>query len=74
MSHLPADLLKAHYKSDFHQYNLKRKMVTLGPICETEFEGKKRVNLSGQAVVENQQEVFWCKPCGKTFASKVKQD
>lgn len=54
---------KLHYKSDFHRYNLKRKMVKLAPISEEQFQAKK---------VETQAEEndgFKCNQCGKKFNS-----
>ena len=32
---------KEHYKSDFHRYNLKRKMLKLAPATLDQFKGKK---------------------------------
>ena len=33
--------LRSHYKSDFHQYNIKRSLVGLGPVDKDTFEVKK---------------------------------
>jgi len=32
---------KAHFQSDFHKYNSKRKLVSLAPISMADFETKK---------------------------------
>lgn len=32
---------KNHYKSDYHRYNLKRKMVKLAPVTHDQFIAKK---------------------------------
>ena len=40
---------KQHYKSDFHRYNLKRKMVKLAPITEQQFNAKKVESQAEQA-------------------------
>lgn len=34
-------LYQEHYKSDFHRYNIKRKMVKLAPVTEDQFKAKK---------------------------------
>ena len=34
-------LYKAHYKTDFHTYNLKRKLVSLPPVSELVFQQKQ---------------------------------
>lgn len=38
-THLQAH--KEHYKSDFHRYNLKRKMVKLSPVTFDQFKAKR---------------------------------
>ena len=35
-----SDLYKMHYKSDYHRYNIKRKMVKLPPITLQQFSTK----------------------------------
>ena len=32
---------KEHYKSDFHRYNIKRRLANLPPMSETAFQDKK---------------------------------
>ena len=49
---------KEHYRSEFHRYNLKRKMVKLSPITEEQFK-EKRVETQQQ---ENSS--FTCNQCG----------
>lgn len=34
-----------HYKSDFHKYNLRRRMVDLMPVSEETYEQRKKGNL-----------------------------
>lgn len=36
------DLFKDHYKSDFHRYNIKRKMVKLPPVSPLQFSTKQQ--------------------------------
>lgn len=35
-----ADEHKAHHKSDFHRFNLKRKMINLQPVTQEQFNTK----------------------------------
>lgn len=35
------DNYKAHYKSEFHEYNIKRRLASLSPITESEYNAKK---------------------------------
>ena len=35
---LSADIQRHHYKSDWHRYNLKRKVVSLPPVTVEEFQ------------------------------------
>jgi len=32
-----SDLQRSHYKSDWHRYNLKRKVIQLDPVTEEKF-------------------------------------
>lgn len=34
------DSYKVHYKSDYHRYNIKRKMVKLPPVTQEQFSTK----------------------------------
>lgn len=52
---------KNHYKSDFHRYNLKRKMVKLAPITEEQFKAKKTESHA------EENEGFKCNECGYWF-------
>lgn len=57
---------KEHYKSDFHRYNIKRKMVKLAPITEEQFRAKK---IESKAL---ESEGFKCNECGYhiTYSAK----
>jgi pre-60S factor REI1 len=37
---------KAHYRTELHRYNLKRRTNDLGPVSETEFLRRKAAALS----------------------------
>lgn len=61
-----ADIQREHYKSDWHRYNLKRKIAELPPITAEEFQ--KRV--LQQRVSDEQVEVsLHCAECRKNFIS-----
>jgi hypothetical protein len=68
------DLQRSHYKSDWHRYNLKRKVADLGPITAVEFAEKVEVIQQQQRAEksnEAQQRVAqMCKDCGKAFTSE----
>ncbi|CAG9319226.1 unnamed protein product [Blepharisma stoltei] len=58
---------REHYRSDFHTYNLKRKLVSLDPVSKEVFEEKKRE--SDEIAAELNFNVH-CNCCDKTFTSK----
>jgi pre-60S factor REI1 len=61
---------KSHYKSEFHTYNLKRKLVQLEPVSEETFLEKKMTTTKlHQSTLE-----FKCALCNSTFRSKEKFD
>lgn len=68
------ELQRSHYKSDWHRYNLKRKVADLGPITAVEFSEKVEVIQQQQRAEksnEAQQRVaLMCKDCGKAFTSE----
>jgi len=66
-----ADIQREHYKTDWHRYNLKRKLVELQPVTEEEFQQKvafqtkkKDEKLSGGRSSTD------CKVCNKKFSSE----
>lgn len=40
-----ADLQRAHYKTDWHRYNLKRKVANMPPVTAENFQKKVHVPL-----------------------------
>lgn len=65
-----ADLQRGHYRTDWHRYNLKRKLVELPPITEDDFRLKiefqtrqkeEKINAGKSTTV--------CKICNKSFSS-----
>ncbi|KAL0053774.1 hypothetical protein WJX82_010594 [Trebouxia sp. C0006] len=57
------DSLAEHYKSDFHKYNLKRKVAGLPPVTKEWFDSRKEL-LSSTATVGPVQK-FWYDPLTK---------
>lgn len=57
---------RAHYKTDWHRYNLKRKVAELPPVSADNF--KQRVlNAQQTQVVPEDKQTLKCSLCGKTF-------
>lgn len=65
---LNADIQREHYKTDWHRYNLKRKVSDLPPVTAEEFQ--KRVLQQRASDEQAQQEVsLYCVVCRKQFIS-----
>lgn len=66
------ELQRAHYKSDWHRYNLKRKVADLGPITANEFTEKVEAiqQHSEKNTDDNNRTSLTCKDCGKAFTSE----
>lgn len=68
-----ADIQREHYKTDWHRYNLKRKVGDLPPVTAEEFQ--KRVLQQRQSDEQAQQAVsLYCNPCRKQFISEKSHD
>ncbi|XP_072179868.1 cytoplasmic 60S subunit biogenesis factor ZNF622-like [Diadema setosum] len=64
-----ADLQRAHYKSDWHRYNLKRKVAELPPVTAAEF--KQRVLAQQSKSAEQERDTSkYCSLCGKHFGTE----
>lgn len=59
----------AHHKSDFHRFNLKRKMINLPPVTIEQFNTKV-AEVKKEEEKEGTKEVVECKICKKKFASE----
>ncbi|KAL4222432.1 hypothetical protein ACF0H5_018471 [Mactra antiquata] len=60
---------RAHYKTDWHRYNLKRKVAELPPVTSDNF--KQRVLTAQQAeVVAEEKQSLICEVCRKTFSTQ----
>ncbi|XP_075442042.1 cytoplasmic 60S subunit biogenesis factor ZNF622 [Ascaphus truei] len=62
------DIQRAHYKTDWHRYNLKRKVADMPSVTAENFQ--ERV-LAQRAVVEEQSKetATYCTACSKRFAT-----
>lgn len=58
---------KAHFKSEFHRYNIKRKLIDLPPLDETLYHQRQVVKEeSGQLILKQ----YYCEPCNKKFQTQ----
>ncbi|KAI9498312.1 C2H2 type zinc-finger-domain-containing protein [Zychaea mexicana] len=66
---------RTHYRSDWHRYNLKRKVADLPPVSKDQFERKAEVVKESEKV-EVKTEPFkgHCGACKKTFGTKNSYD
>lgn len=62
-----AESQRTHYKSDWHRYNLKRKVANFEPVSVEEFSS--RVLAAREANVPKSTTQY-CKPCSKSFNTK----
>lgn len=67
------NLQRDHYKTDWHRYNLKRKVAELPPVTAEEFQ-KRVIQQKLTVALSAQETVFYCMPCGKHFGSEKSHD
>ena len=66
---LDSNLQRGHYKTDWHRYNLKRKVIELPPVTAEEFQ--KRVLAQREANAEKEKPgTVHCDICKKLFSSQ----
>ncbi|XP_046421082.1 zinc finger protein 622 [Neodiprion fabricii] len=58
------DIQRQHYKSDWHRYNLKRKVAELPPVTSDEFQ-RRVIAQRGK-----EEQSYNCKACRKSFNTK----
>ncbi|KAJ8397364.1 hypothetical protein AAFF_G00439130 [Aldrovandia affinis] len=62
------EVQRAHYKTDWHRYNLKRKVADMPPVTAENFQ--ERVLAQRVAAEEHLQgETAWCTTCSKKFST-----
>ncbi|CAH1401117.1 unnamed protein product [Nezara viridula] len=64
---MDADIQRQHYKTDWHRYNLKRKVINLPPVTAEDFQHRV---LQQRQKEENESKSTstYCKACRKTFS------
>lgn len=67
-----AEAQRAHYQSDWHRYNLRRKVADLPPVTETTFASRLDLLDKETATIKAAQvsRTFECTACKKTFNSE----
>ncbi|CAO3619095.1 unnamed protein product [Cunninghamella blakesleeana] len=66
-----AEAQRLHYSSDWHRYNLKRKVVNLPPISSELFQQKENLQKeTKEKAVEVTEFKGYCNACRKSFASE----
>lgn len=70
-----ADLHRDHYKSDWHRYNLKRRVAELPPVTAEEFQSRvlQMRNATAEAI-EEKQTCLYCNACRKQFGNQRAHD
>ncbi|KAL7295727.1 hypothetical protein TKK_0011072 [Trichogramma kaykai] len=63
------EVQRQHYKSDWHRYNLKRKVAELQPVTVEDFQKRVIANRK-QIDEENQSQHAFCQVCKKCFNTK----
>lgn len=66
---IDADLQRAHYKTDWHRYNLKRKVAELPPVTAENFQQRVLAQRAEDMAQEAKQSEF-CQICKKHFTSE----
>ncbi|XP_076310003.1 cytoplasmic 60S subunit biogenesis factor ZNF622 [Tachypleus tridentatus] len=64
-----SDIQRHHYKSDWHRYNLKRKVVELPPVTRDLFR-QRVLAQTERRDEETSEETFNCEICHKYFGTK----
>lgn len=67
------EIQRQHYKSDWHRYNLKRKVAELPPVTAEEFQ-RRVIAQRNKSDKEAEQESVGCKICRKNFNTKNQYD
>ncbi|KAI8366318.1 C2H2 type zinc-finger-domain-containing protein [Choanephora cucurbitarum] len=67
-----------HYRSDWHRYNLKRKVVSLPPVTLEQFSAKSDAREAQEVQVQKEEEAnknnTYCATCRKSFGSTNQYD
>jgi len=70
-----ADVQRDHYKTDWHRYNLKRRVAQLPPVTAEEFQQRVLSARSAtDAALEEQNLSVYCHACRRQFGSQKAHD
>ncbi|XP_004523676.1 zinc finger protein 622 [Ceratitis capitata] len=70
-----ADLQRDHYKTDWHRYNLKRRVAELPPVSAEAFQDRVlRLRQEKATEEEESQMCFYCNACRKQFGNQKAHD
>lgn len=67
------EIQRQHYKSDWHRYNLKRKVADLPPVTVEDFQ-KRVIAQCNKYDASREEESKYCSICGKTFSTQNQYD
>ncbi|XP_065364694.1 cytoplasmic 60S subunit biogenesis factor ZNF622 [Calliphora vicina] len=70
-----ADIQREHYKTDWHRYNLKRRVAELPPITAEEFQARV-IQMRNDKATENEEKQMslYCNACRKQFGNQKTHD
>lgn len=68
-----ADIQRLHYKSDWHRYNLKRKVAELPSVTSEEFQ-RRVLNQRNNDELLKQDTSMYCNACRKSFGNQNAYD
>jgi pre-60S factor REI1 len=60
---------RLHYKTDWHRYNLKRKVANLSPVTLEKFEERQQQLGQKEEDKQSSGDPLFCKPCNKAFST-----
>ncbi|XP_044298878.1 zinc finger protein 622 isoform X2 [Varanus komodoensis] len=63
-----ADVQRAHYKTDWHRYNLKRKVAEMPPVTAENFQERVLAHRAG-VEEQNKATATYCTACSKRFSN-----
>ncbi|XP_068159533.1 cytoplasmic 60S subunit biogenesis factor ZNF622 [Drosophila tropicalis] len=70
-----ADVQREHYKTDWHRYNLKRRVAQLPPVTAEEFQQRVLSARSAtETALEEQNMSIYCNACRKQFGNQKAHD
>eukprot|EP00958_Prasinococcus_capsulatus_P019845 scaffold2514_cov373-Prasinococcus_capsulatus_cf.AAC.6 len=65
------EALREHYKSDWHRYNLKRKVAGLPPVTREWFESRRAALQAATAAPSQEASTWICQLTGKKFKNEA---